>query len=140
MNSPYSAYFQMTNKDPTNYVLFKDFYFYSIIANYLFYFWFLISVLLHYDQFKRTDEGNVIISFDIIVLVGTFIILALSLVNKDKFPYPLAGIIFIIFLVELALILYYYDKKDLDAYYARDPVSIAITFLLTYAFVSYFTC
>jgi len=140
MSSPYSSYFQMTNKDPTNYVLFKDFYFYSILANYLFYFWFLVSVLLHYDDFKRTDYGTVVVVFDIIVIVGTFIVLALSVVNKDRFPYPLAGIIFILLLVELAVLFFYYDKRDLDPEYARDPVSIGISFLLAYAFVSYFTC
>lgn len=140
MKSPYSAYFQMTNKDPSNYVLFKDFYFYSIISTYLFYFWFLASTLLHYDELKTTDEGNVIIVFDIIVIVGTFIILSLALVNKERFPYPLAGIIFLIFLVELSIMMYYYDKRDLDPEYARDPVSIGITFLLVYTFVSYFTC
>jgi len=130
----------MTNKDPTNYVLFKDFYFYSILANYLFYFWFLVSVLLHYDDFKRTDYGTVVVVFDIIVIVGTFIVLALSVVNKDRFPYPLAGIIFILLLIELAVLFFYYDKRDLDPEYARDPVSIGISFLLAYAFVSYFTC
>jgi len=140
MSSPYSSYFQMTNKDPTNYVLFKDFYFYSILANYLFYFWFLVSVLLHYDDFKRTDYGTVVVVFDIIVIVGTFIVLALSVVNKDRFPYPLAGIIFILLLIELAVLFFYYDKRDLDPEYARDPVSIGISFLLAYAFVSYFTC
>ena len=78
--------------------------------------------------------------FDIIVIVGTFIVLALSVVNKDRFPYPLAGIIFILLLVELAVLFFYYDKRDLDPEYARDPVSIGISFLLAYAFVSYFTC
>jgi len=140
MSSPYSSYFQMTNKDPSNYVLFKDFYFYSILANYVFYFWFLVSVLLHYDDFTRTDYGTVVVVFDIIVIVGTFIVLALSVVNKDRFPYPLAGIIFILLLVELAVLFFYYDKRDLDPEYARDPVSIGISFLLAYAFVSYFTC
>tara|TARA_R110001632_G_scaffold5171_4_gene21111 strand:+ start:789 stop:1181 length:393 start_codon:yes stop_codon:yes gene_type:complete len=130
----------MTNKDPSNYVLFKDFYFYSILANYVFYFWFLVSVLLHYDDFTRTDYGTVVVVFDIIVIVGTFIVLALSVVNKDRFPYPLAGIIFILLLVELAVLFFYYDKRDLDPEYARDPVSIGISFLLAYAFVSYFTC
>ena len=140
MSSPYSSYFQMTNKDPANYVLFKDFYFYSILANYVFYFWFLISVLLHYDDFTRTDYGTVVVVFDIIVIVGTFIVLALSVVNKDRFPYPLAGIIFILLLIEFAVLFFYYDKRDLDPEYARDPVSIGISFLLAYAFVSYFTC
>mgnify|MGYP003652574904 CR=1 FL=1 len=140
MSSPYSSYFQMTNKDPANYVLFKDFYFYSILANYVFYFWFLISVLLHYDDFTRTDYGTVVVIFDIIVIVGTFIVLALSVVNKDRFPYPLAGIIFILLLIEFAVLFFYYDKRDLDPEYSRDPVSIGISFLLAYAFVSYFTC
>lgn len=140
MKSPYSSYFQMTNKDPTNYVLFKDFYFYSIFATYIFYFWFLASVLLHYNEFKRTDYGNAILIFDILVLVGTIIILILALINKDNFPYPLAGIIFILFLVELAILFFYYDKKDLNSEYSQDPVSVGITFLLVYSFVSYFTC
>jgi hypothetical protein len=130
----------MTNKDPSNYVLFKDFYFYSILANYVFYFWFLVSVLLHYDDFTRTDYGTVVVVFDVIVIVGTFIVLALSVVNKDRFPYPLAGIIFILLLIEFAVLFFYYDKRDLDPEYARDPVSIGISFLLAYAFVSYFTC
>lgn len=140
MKSPYSSYFQMTNKDPSNYVLFKDFYFYSILATYVFYFWFLISVLLHYDDLKTVDYGNAIIVFDIIVIVGTFIVLGLSMVNKDRFPYPLAGIVFILLLIEFALLFYYYDKRDLDPEYSKDPVSIGITFLLAYTFVSYFTC
>lgn len=140
MKSPYSSYFQMTNKDPSNYVLFKDFYFYSILATYIFYFWFLISVLLHYDELKTVDYGNAIIVFNIIIIVGTFIILFLSMVNKDRFPYPLAGIIFILLLIEFAMVFYYYDKRDLDPEYSKDPVSIAFSFLLTYTFVSYFTC
>ncbi len=140
MKSPYSSYFQMTNKDPSNYVLFKDFYFYSILANYVFYFWFLISVLLHYDDLKKNEYGNTIIVFDIIVIIGTFIVLALSVINKDRFPYPLAGIVFILLLIEFAILFYYYDKRDLDPEYSKDPVSIGITFLLTYTFVSYFTC
>ena len=122
MSSPYSSYFQMTNKDPSNYVLFKDFYFYSILANYVFYFWFLVSVLLHYDDFTRTDYGTVVVVFDIIVIVGTFIVLALSVVNKDRFPYPLAGIIFILLLVELAVLFFYYDKRDLDPEYATSLI------------------
>jgi len=140
MKSPYSSYFQMTNKDPSNYVLFKDFYFYSILATYVFYFWFLISTLIHYDDLKTTDQGLTIIVFSIIIIVGTFIVLGLSMVNKDRFPYPLAGIVFILLLIEFAILFYYYDKRDLDPEYSRDPVSIGISFLLAYAFVSYFTC
>lgn len=140
MKSPYSSYFQMTNKDPSNYVLFKDFYFYSILATYVFYFWFLISTLIHYDDLKTTDQGLTIIVFSIIIIVGTFIVLGLSMVNKDRFPYPLAGIVFILLLIEFAILFYYYDKRDLDPDYSRDPVSIGISFLLAYAFVSYFTC
>jgi hypothetical protein len=130
----------MTNKDPSNYVLFKDFYFYSILATYVFYFWFLISTLIHYDDLKTTDQGLTIIVFSIIIIVGTFIVLGLSMVNKDRFPYPLAGIVFILLLIEFAILFYYYDKRDLDPEYSRDPVSIGISFLLAYAFVSYFTC
>lgn len=138
--SPYSSYFQMKNRDPNNYVLFKDFYFYSILAIYVFYFWILASVLLHYDQLERTDYGTTIITFDILVLAGTFIVLALAFINRNNFPYPLAGIVFLLFLVELAVLFYYFDKRDLSPEYAKDPVSIAITFLLLYTFVSYFTC
>jgi len=138
--SPYTDYFQMKNRDPFNYVLFKDFYFYSILAIYVFFFWFLASVLLHYDQLERTDYGTTIIVFNIMVLVGTFIVLGLAFINRDNFPYPLAGIIFMLFLIELAILFYYFDKRDLNSDYAKDPVSVAITFLLLYTFVGYFTC
>jgi fatty acid desaturase len=140
VKSPYSDYFKLRNKDPSNYVLFKDFYLYSIIAIYVFYFWFLSSTLLHYDNLKRNDHGMAIIILSIIVLIGTFIVLSLGFINNKRFPYELTGIVFLLFLINLSLVLYYYDKRDLDADYSQDPVSIGITFLILYAFVSYFTC
>ena len=139
-NSPYSRYFKLRNKDPNNYVLFKDFYFYSIIAIYVFYFWFLASTLINYDKLEHNEHGTIIIVLSIIILVGTFIVLLLGFINNKKFPYELSGIVFILFLVNIALVLYHYDKRDLDADYSQDPVSIGITFLILYAFVSYFTC
>jgi len=138
--SPYSSYFKLRNKDPNNYVLFKDFYLYSIIAIYIFYFWFLASTLLHFSTLENKEIGLVIVSFSIIILVGTFITLALSFINPNKFPYSLSGIVFLLFLINISLVLFHYDKRDLDPEYAKDPASIGITFLVLYSFVSYFTC
>lgn len=139
-SSPYSGYFKMRNKDPYNYVLFKDFYFYCIIAVYLFYVWFLVSVYLHQSDLERDDNGLIIISLNYIVSVGSFAVLLMAFINTTEFPYALAGIVFMIFLIEIAILMAWYDKRDLDPDYARDPVSIAITFLILYAFVGYFTC
>lgn len=139
--SPYSSYFKLRNKDPNNYVLFKDFYFYCILAIYVFYIWFLTSVFIHHDRLERNDNGLIIISLNYIVSLGSFMVLFLAFWNgRQEFPYSLAGIIAILFLVELTVLLAFYDKRDLDSDYARDPASIAITFLILYTFVSYFTC
>ena len=137
---PYSGYFHLTNKDPHNYVLYKDFFFYSVIAVYIFYFWLLITVLMNHEELERTDYGTTILVFNIIILVGTFLILAISFFNRENFPYSLAGIIFLLLLIEIILLVYYFDKKDLDPDYVKDPTSVAITFLIVYAFVSYFDC
>jgi hypothetical protein len=136
----YAQYFQLRNRDPSNYVLYKDFYFYSIIAIYIFYFWFLITVFINAENLERTNEGMLIIALNYIVLIGTVVVLLLGFINKERFPYPLAGIIFIVFLAELASLVAFFDKKDLDPSYEKDPVTIAFTFLILYAFVSYFTC
>ena len=136
---PYSKYFIMRNKDNKNYVLYKDFYFYSIIAIYIFYFWYLITVIMHYKDFDKKIEGKAIVALAILVLVGTFLILTISFFSPNNYPYSMAGIIFLIFIIDLALLFWYYDKTEIDGDYSQDPVSIAITFLLTYTFVSYFT-
>lgn len=136
----YAKYFHLRNKDPKNYVLYKDFYFYSILAIYVFFFWLISTVIMNTDTLKRTSAGTAVLVFNYIVLGGVGLLFLLGFLNRDTFPYSMAGIIFLLFIIELAVLLYHYDKRDLDSDYSKDPVSIAITFLLLYAFVSYFTC
>ena len=138
--SPFGKYFQIKNKDPDNVVLYKNFYFYSILGVYLFYFWYLFSVLINFNTLKNDNRGTFIYVNAIISLIGTLLVLLLAIYNKTKYPYELSGIVFIIYISGLATTLYIYEKLELDGRYERDPVSLGITFLLVYSFVSYFYC
>ena len=139
---PYGKYFFMKNKDPYNYVLNKDFFFYAILAVYLFFFWTIAAIYENYNylmEVSTTGQTIAVINNIVIAMVGFLIFISLINPNSPQI-YPLGGIIYILFLVNVALIIFTFDLREIDPFYEKDPVAVGLSFLIAYSFVSYYLC
>lgn len=137
----YGKFFFLRNQDPGNNVLYKDFYFYSIIMIYVFYFWYIVAVLDNEEHLNSTyssNYGKVIFYLTLLVSIGTSLILFYMTFTKNEYPSSWAGIVFILLLISMGLCLFTFDRKELDPKFEKDPTSLAAAFLLSYTFVSYF--
>ena len=137
--SPINNIFLLTNRDPSNYVLYKDSFVYAVISLYVFLFWYIVSVLDNWDKLSLDETGEAILYLTILVSAGLFIMLV-SVLFKYEYPYSLGGIIFILLLISIGLVIFSYQTNELHTEYTKDPVRLGITFLLVYSFVSYFIC
>lgn len=142
-NSVYDSWFKLKNRDPFNYVNNKDFLFYAIIASHVFFLWFIATIFENYQDLidRHGDLGQAItIINDIVIgLVGFLIIIWFFDGNSTQI-YPLLGITFILYLVNVGLVIFNFDNNEIDGDYHKDPVRVANSFLLAYAFASYFIC
>jgi uncharacterized protein YacL len=139
---PYGKYFFMTNKDPYNYVLNRDFFFYIIVSIYVMFFWVIASVYENMDYLNdANDVGQVITVLNNIITALTGFLILVSVFNPNNpHVYPLGGIIFILFLIMLGLIIFTFDRREVSPFFENDIVSLSMTFLLLYSFVSYYIC
>lgn len=136
----YGEFFFLRNRDPGNNVLYKDFYFYSIIMIYVFYFWYIVAVLDNEEQLTQLNStsGEVIFYLTLLVSIGTSLILCYMTLSKKEYPSSWAGIVFILLLISMGMCLFTRDFRELDANFEKDPSRLAAAFLLSYTFVSYF--
>lgn len=141
--SVYDSWFKLKNRDPFNYVNNMDYFFYAILATQVFAVWFIATIFDNYEHIYHNygDMGKTItILNDIVIgLVGLLIIIAITN-RKSQQIYPLLGIVFILYLVNMGLVIYTFDRQEIDPRFEKDPCNIAYAFLLSYAFVSYFIC
>jgi TRAP-type uncharacterized transport system fused permease subunit len=141
--SIYNDWFKLKNRDPYNYVNNKDFFFYAIIASHIFFFWFIASIFDNYEHiyYNYGDWGKAItIINDIVIGLIGFLILIYIFNRESNQIYPLLGIIFILYLINMAMVIFTFDRQEIDPRYEKDPTYIAYSFLISYAFVSYFIC
>lgn len=134
---PYTNLFVLRNRDPRNDVLYKEFYLYSILMIYVFFFWYIVSVLDNYEYLVRTEKGTAIYYLTGFVAGCTLIAIALYYI-QNKYPSSLFGIVFVLLLISMGICLFTFDVKQIDPRFEQDPSSLAISFLLAYSFVSYF--
>ena len=136
----YGKFFFLRNRDPGNNVLYKEFYFYSIIMIYVFYFWYIVAVLDNEEQLTKLNSvsGEAIFYLTLLVSIGTSLILIYMTFTKKDYPSSWGGIVFILLLISMGICLFTRDIKELDRKFEKDPSSLAVAFLLTYTFVSYF--
>ena len=142
-SSIYDSWFKLKNRDPFNYVNNKDFLFYGILASHVFFIWFIATVFENYEHIYHNygDWGKAItIINDIVIGLIGFLLLLWIFDRKSTQIYPLLGIIFILYLVNLSMVIFTFDRHEIDPRYERDPTYIAYSFLISYAFVSYFIC
>lgn len=137
---PYSGIFFLKNHDPNNYVLKKDFLFYSILSLYLFLFWYYVNVFRNYDFLIRSDEGGVAWYFSVISLGALMAVLGLSFFKRIQNIYPLLGLGYSLLLVSIAVLIFNYEKNEIDRGFENDPVQLAYIFLVLYSFISFFIC
>ncbi len=65
----------------------------------------------------------------------------ISVFNRESPQiYQLLGIIFILYLVNMGLVIFTFDRQEIDPRFEKDPCTIAYAFLLSYSFVNYFIC
>lgn len=139
---PYGKYFFMKNKDPYNYVLNKDFFFYAILAVYVFFFWVIASIYENYNYFMEvstTGQAIAIVNNIVMGLVGFLILISLINPNSPQI-YPLGGIIFILFLINISLLVFSFDIREISPYFESDPIALSLAFLISYTFISYYLC
>ena len=136
----YGKFFFLRNRDPKNSVLYKDFYFFSIIMIYVFYFWYIIAVLDNEEQLTKlnSSSGELIFYLTLLVSIGTSLVLIYMTFNKNDYPSSWAGIVFVLLLISMGVCLFTRDFRELDPRFEKDPSSLAGAFLLAYTFVSYF--
>ena len=139
---PYSRIFYLKNRDPANYVLSKDFFFWSIISLYVFLLWYYVLVLKDYDYFERitkhTNEGLVIWYLALISAVCLGIVALFGYYQKAKGIYPLLGLGYSLLLTSMTVLVYTFRTNEIDRGFPNDPVQITYAFLLLYSFVSFF--
>jgi len=140
MEHPYGTLLFLKNKDPTNYVLYKDFFFYCIIGLYLFLVWYYIDVYRNYEFLTQTDEGGLVWYFSLISSISIFLSFLMKIFNKQKNFYPLLGLGFILLLTSFGILMFNFSVNEVEKGYENDPLQISYTFLLLYSFVSFFIC
>lgn len=133
-----SKYFFLRNRDPNNQVLQKDFYLYSIVMIYVFYFWYLVAVFENEEYLTRSDYGSALYGISIAVAAGTSLVIASMILNNYHYPNNLTGIVFILLLISMGICLFNFDLREIDHRFERDPSSLSAAFLIAYSFVSYF--
>ena len=141
--SIYNEWFKLKNRDPTNYVINKDFFFYAILASHVFFFWFIATIFENYEHIYHNygDWGKAItIINDIVIGMIGFLFLIFIFDRNSTQIYPLLGIIFILYLINMGMVIFTFDRQEIDPRFERDPTYIAYSFLISYAFVSYFMC
>ena len=142
-NSIHDPWFKLKNRDPYNYVNNKDFLFYSILAVQVFFLWFIATIFENYEHIYNNygDIGkSITIINDVIMGLIGFLILVYFLNKQSTQFYPLLGIIFVLYLVNMGLVIYTFDRQEIDPRFEKDPCTIAYAFLLSYCFVIYFIC
>lgn len=139
----YDNYFKLKNRDPHNYVVNKDFFFYAIIASNILFLWFIGTIFENYEYLYTHygDTGKAVTILNDIIIGLIALLIVFYLINKgSNHIYQLLGIIFLLFLINLGIIIFNFDRNEIDPRYERDPVYIGYTFLIIYAFVSYYIC
>ena len=139
-NAPYNEYFILTNSDPYNYVLYKDFFYYAIISIYIFLIWYFVTVFKNYEAMKITDIGEGAWWLTVVAGIGFLMVFFALLTNRDTYPYSLAGLAFVILLSSMGIIIFNFDRNEIDKGFENDPTQLSYAFLLVYSFVSYFIC
>ena len=135
---PYSGIFFLKNHDPNNYVLHKDFLFYSILSLYLFLLWYYVNVFRNYDFMVKTNEGGISWYFAVISLAALSGVLFLSLTRRINNVYPILGLGYSLLLISMAVLMFNYEKNEIDRGFENDPVQLAYIFLILYSFISFF--
>lgn len=139
---PYSRMFYLKNRDPANYVLSKDFFFWSIVSLYLFLIWYYVLIFKNYDFLNQgttlNNEGGLVWYFSLVSAVCLFFVVVYGYYQKMKNVYPLLGFGFSLLLTSMGLLIFNFRSNEVDRGYENDPVQIAYTFLLLYAFISFF--
>ena len=133
-----SKYFFLRNRDPYNQVLHKDFYLYSILMIYIFYFWYLVAVFENEEYLDRSNYGKAVFGLSTAVTVGSGLVILSMMANNYNYPNNLAGIVFILLLISMGICLFNFDLKEIDPRFEKDPSSLSAAFLIAYSFVSYF--
>ncbi len=137
---PYTGLFFLKNKDPDNYVLHKDFLFYSILSLYLFLVWYLVTMFMNYDFIAKTNEGSISWYFAVISAFSLVTVFTMSLYGKIPNVYPLLGLGFSLLLVSMSVLIFNYQKNEIDRGFENDPVQLSYMFLILYSFISFFIC
>lgn len=140
--SIYDTWFKLKNRDPLNYVNNKDLLFYGVLAVHVFFIWFIASIFDNYDYLDTyNDIGKTVVILNNIVIASIGLLILIWLFNKNNNQiYSLLGIMFILYLVSMFLVIFNFDKGEIDSEFHKDPVAIAYSFLLIYSFVNYFIC
>lgn len=137
---PYASLFFLKNQDPNNYVLYKDFFYYSIWGVYLFLIWYYVTTMMNYNFMTRSDQGAVAWYFSLISIVSMFIVGTFGMWFTTRNFYPLLGLGFSLILISMALTIFTFEKNEIDRGFENDPVQLAYVFLILYSFVSFFIC
>ena len=141
--SYFDKWFKLKNRDPFNYVNNMEYFFYAILFVHVTFIWFIATIFDNYEHIHNNygDWGKAItIINDIVIGMIGFLILIYLFNPQSKQIYPLLGIVFILYLINMGMVLYSFDRQEIDARFEKDPVNIAFMFLLSYAFVSYYIC
>jgi hypothetical protein len=137
---PYSGIFFLKNHDPSNYVLHKDFIFYSILSLYLFLTWYYVNIFRNYDFMIKTNEGGISWYFSVISLTALATVFFLSFTQRINNIYPLLGLGYSLLLLSMAILIFNYEKNEIDRGFENDPVQLAYIFMILYSFISFFIC
>jgi len=137
-NYPYTALFFLKNQDPYNYVLYKDFFFYSIIATYVFLVWYYVTVMMNYNFMTKTNQGSISWYFALLSAVSLFIVATFGMLYTTKNFYPLLGLSFTLVLISIGLTVFSFQTNEIDRGFENDPVQLGYIFLILYSFVSFF--
>jgi hypothetical protein len=135
---PYSRLFFLKNRDPSNYVLSKDFFFWSIMGLYLFLLWYFVLIFENYPFLIRTNEGGVVWYFTLISAAALFLVFMFAYYQKARNIYPLLGLGYTLLLLSMVVLVFNYEKNEINRGFEHDPVQVAYIFLILYSFVSFF--
>jgi hypothetical protein len=139
---PYSRIFFLKNRDSANYVLNKDFFFWSIIGLYLFLIWYYVLIFKNYEFLNRVtphnNEGGVIWYFSAISAFCLFFVMLFGYYQKISNVYPLLGLGYSLLLISMGVLFFTFNRNEIERGFENDPVQVAYVFLLLYSFVSFF--
>jgi hypothetical protein len=141
--SIYDGWFKLKNRDPLNYVNNMDYFFYAILFLHITFFWFIATIFDNYEHiyYNYGDWGKAItILNDIVIGLVGLLILTYLFNPKSKQIYSLLGIVFVLYLINMGMVIFSFDRHEIDPRFEKDPCYVAYMFLLSYAFVSYYIC